>query len=153
MYTTKSKLNIFKRSLSYAGALVWNSIPTDIKKCGHIKQFCFEMFKLAKRMECFLIQELLLCHYLHRQMKIYNPCLQMHIARAWQIHCPAAQDKSKSWLGKWFFYFTCPEKCKEYIRNIVIPSYLQAAVDCWASGWNLNLSGPDIAYIKLLSIP
>ena len=80
MYITKSKLNIFKRSLSYAGALVWNRIPTDVKKCGHIKQFCFEMFKLAKRMECFLIQELLLCHYLHRQMKIYNPCLQMHIA-------------------------------------------------------------------------
>ena len=33
-----------------------------------------------------------------------------------------------------FFYFTCPEKCIEYIRNIVIPSYFQDAVDCRASG-------------------
>ena len=44
----KPKLNIFKRSLSYSCVLVWNSIPTEIKKCGHIKQFCFKMFNWLK---------------------------------------------------------------------------------------------------------
>ena len=32
------------------------------------------------------------------------------------------------WLGKWFFYLTCPEKCIEYIGNIVLPSHFQDAV-------------------------
>ena len=32
------------------------------------------------------------------------------------------------------FYFTCPEKCIEYIGNIVIPSHFQDAVECLASG-------------------
>ena len=27
----KPKINLFKNSLSYSGALVWNSIPLDIK--------------------------------------------------------------------------------------------------------------------------
>ena len=60
------------------------------------------------------------------------------ICRAWQIHRPTARDRQA------IFYFTCPEKCIEYIRNIVISSYFQDAVDCQASGWNLNLSGPDM---------
>ena len=28
----KPKINLFKNSLSYSGALVWNSIPLDLKK-------------------------------------------------------------------------------------------------------------------------
>ena len=44
--------------------------------------------------------------------------------------------------GQMIFYFTCPEKCIEYIGNIVIPSHFQDAVECRASGWNLDLSGP-----------
>ena len=32
------------------------------------------------------------------------------------------------------FYFICPEKCIEYIGNIVIPSHFQDAVECRASG-------------------
>ena len=72
--------------------------------------------------------------------------------RAWQIYCQAARNKSKSWLGKWFF-ISRPEKCIEYIRNILIPSYFQDAVDCGASGWNLNLSGPVSAKAKERLVP
>ena len=63
--------------------------------------------------------------------------------RAWQIHCPAARDV-QILAGQVIFYFTCPEKCIEYIGNIVIPSHFQDAVECRASGWNLDLSGPDV---------
>lgn len=35
----KPKLNIFKRSLSYSGALVWNSIPVEIKNADTIGSF------------------------------------------------------------------------------------------------------------------
>ena len=35
----------------------------------------------------------------HDSFKLTMSC----IVRAWQIHCPAARDKSKFWLGKWFF--------------------------------------------------
>ena len=36
--------------------------------------------------------------------------------------------------GQVIFYFTCPEKCIEYIGNIVIQSHFQDAVECRASG-------------------
>ena len=36
---TKPKLNIFKISLPYSGALVWNRIPTDIKSADTLSSF------------------------------------------------------------------------------------------------------------------
>ena len=95
----------------------------------------------------------------YRQKSYQIVCL--NVFRAWQIHCPAARDKSKFWLGKRFFYFTCPEKCIEYIGNIVIPSHFQDAVECRASAWNLDLSGPGIfsiiwklsLHFKIISMP
>ncbi|MEW8547445.1 MAG: reverse transcriptase family protein [Candidatus Thiodiazotropha sp.] len=35
----KPKINLFKNSLSYSGALVWNSIPLEIKKAPTLKLF------------------------------------------------------------------------------------------------------------------
>ena len=36
---TKPKLNIFKRSLSYSGALVWNNIPAETKNAETLSSF------------------------------------------------------------------------------------------------------------------
>ena len=35
----RPKLNMFKNSLSYSGALIWNSIPTEIKNATTINSF------------------------------------------------------------------------------------------------------------------
>ena len=35
----KPKISLFKNSLSYSGALVWNSIPLCIKNCDTIQSF------------------------------------------------------------------------------------------------------------------
>ena len=35
----KPKINLFKNSLSYSGALVWNSIPLDIKNSMTLNSF------------------------------------------------------------------------------------------------------------------
>ena len=51
--------------------------------------------------------------------------------------------------GQVIFYFTCPEKCIEYIGNIVILSHFQDAVECRASGCNLDLSGPGLAICEV----
>ena len=36
---------------------------------------------------------------------------------------------SPNLAGQMIFYLTCPEKCIEYIGNIVIPSHFQDAVE------------------------
>ena len=36
----KPKLNLFKNSLSYSGAIVWNSIPLEIKKIEFTEYVC-----------------------------------------------------------------------------------------------------------------
>ena len=45
----KPKINLFKNSLSYSGALVWNSIPLDIKKFYDSKFLCSKLYILVKR--------------------------------------------------------------------------------------------------------
>ena len=57
---------------------------------------------------------------------------------------PSCPGQVQILAGQVIFYFTCPEKCTEYIGNIVIPSHFQDAVECRASSWNLDLSGPEI---------
>ena len=47
---------------------------------------------------------------------------------------PSSPGQVQILVGQVIFYFTCPEKCIDYIRNIVISSYFQDAVDCRASG-------------------
>ena len=37
--TQKSKLNMFKNSLSYSGTLIWNSIPLEIRNANMIGDF------------------------------------------------------------------------------------------------------------------
>ena len=37
--TPKPKLNMFKNSLSYSGALIWNSIPVEIRNANTIDSF------------------------------------------------------------------------------------------------------------------
>ena len=59
---------------------------------------------------------------------------------------PSCPGQVQILAGQVIFYFTCPEKCIEYIGNIVIPSHFQDAVECRASGWNLDLSGPVTSY-------
>ena len=45
----KPKINLFKNSLSYSGALVWNSIPLDIKKIYDSKFLCSKLYILVER--------------------------------------------------------------------------------------------------------
>ena len=47
---------------------------------------------------------------------------------------PSCLGQVQILAGQVIFYFTCPEKCIEYIKNIVISSYFQDAVDCRTSG-------------------
>ena len=35
----KPKLNLFKNSLSYSGAIIWNSIPLEIKNSNSLNMF------------------------------------------------------------------------------------------------------------------
>ena len=56
---------------------------------------------------------------------------------------PSCPGQVKILAGQVIFYFTCPEKCIEYIGYIVIPSHFQDTVEYRASGWNLDLSGPE----------
>ena len=46
---TKTKLNIFKKSLSYAGAVVWNSIPTEIKNDDTLSSFVLKYSNWLKQ--------------------------------------------------------------------------------------------------------
>ena len=47
---------------------------------------------------------------------------------------PSCLGQVQILAGQVIFYFTCPEKCIEYIGNIIIPSHFQDAVECRASG-------------------
>ena len=47
---------------------------------------------------------------------------------------PSCLGQAQILAGQVNFYFTCPEKCIEYIGNIVILSHFQDAVECRASG-------------------
>ena len=41
----KPKTELFKGSMSYSGAKVWNTIPNDIRECDSIKSFTFNYTK------------------------------------------------------------------------------------------------------------
>ena len=43
--TPKPKLNMFKNSLSYPGALIWNSIPVEIRNANTIDSFVNKCLK------------------------------------------------------------------------------------------------------------
>ena len=43
--TPKPKLNMFKNSLSYSGALIWNSIPVEIRNANTIDSFVNKCLK------------------------------------------------------------------------------------------------------------
>ena len=36
----KPKINLFKNSLTYSGAIIWNSIPLEIKNSNSLNIFC-----------------------------------------------------------------------------------------------------------------
>ena len=59
---------------------------------------------------------------------------------------PSCPGQVQILAGQVIFYFTCPEKCIEYLGNTVILSHFQDDVECRAIGWNLDLSGPVIWY-------
>ena len=44
----KPKINLFKSSLSYSGALVWNSIPLRIKNSSTLESFTNNCLKWMK---------------------------------------------------------------------------------------------------------
>ena len=46
--TPKPKLNMFKNSLSYSGALIWNSIPVDIRNSSTVDSFVNKCLKWMK---------------------------------------------------------------------------------------------------------
>ena len=46
--TPKPKLNMFKNSLSYSGALIWNSIPVDIRNSSTVDSFVNKYLKWMK---------------------------------------------------------------------------------------------------------
>ena len=76
---TKQKLIIFKRSLSYSGALEWNSIPIEITNADTLSSFvlkCSNWLKhgmLLNSSYCCAITSTAKC-------KSNTLCLQMHIA-------------------------------------------------------------------------
>ena len=41
----KPNSELFKRSMSYSGAKIWNSIPNNIRECKNIKSFIFNYNK------------------------------------------------------------------------------------------------------------
>ena len=46
--TPKPKLNMFKNTLSYSGALIWNSIPVDIRNSSTVDSFVNKCLKWMK---------------------------------------------------------------------------------------------------------
>ena len=82
----------------------------------------------------FLYPGLLLCWRIHS--RFFHSSMSFIHMQGLTNPLPSCPGQVQILAGQVIFYFTCPEKCIEDIRNIVIPSYFLAAVDCRASGWN-----------------
>ena len=66
LYVPRPRLDLFKTSISFAGASLWNSLPQNIKSCISVR--CFKrnlhrMFRMIHRMAHLIHQ---LVHMFHR---------------------------------------------------------------------------------------
>ena len=107
---------------------VWMDIQPDPTLCWSHRsycRFCCALVHLIHEKKCTL---------LHSQVKHAKINSEDILAQGLTNPLPSCPGQVQILAGQVIFYFTCPEKCIEYIRNIVIPSYFQAAVDCRASG-------------------
>ena len=67
----KPKIYLFKSSLSFSGASLWNAIPTKIKSCNSLTSFKTQLHKwfrsrfIAKKQKQKSISSFVMCIYIH----------------------------------------------------------------------------------------
>ena len=83
-----------------------------------------------------------ICLCIHTDQSLLIACAFYSLLQGLTNPLPSCPGQVQILAGQVIFYFTCPEKCIEYIRNIVIPSYFQDAVDCWGKWLKLEFVRP-----------
>ena len=48
-YIPQCKLEMFKKSLTYSGPIIWNNLPRDLKMCQNLASFKSHYLKVARK--------------------------------------------------------------------------------------------------------